>query len=67
MSAVQAAELIGISRAAVHKAVHAGKIQALRIGNVTVINRKSAVEYLRNRESVMRARASRGKARKALG
>ncbi|KAF0239670.1 MAG: hypothetical protein FD180_5203 [Planctomycetota bacterium] len=67
ISALQAADLIGISRAAVHKAVHAGKIQALRIGNVTVINRKSADKYRRNREAVAKARVSSGKARTAQG
>lgn len=51
ISTVQAAHLIGISRAAVHKAIKAGKLEALRIGNVTVVNRKSAIEYRQRRES----------------
>ena len=55
ISAAQAADFIGISRAAVYKAIHAGKLEALHIGNVTVINRKSAVGY----------RERRGKARSA--
>lgn len=51
ISTVQAAQLIGISRAAVHKAIKAGKIEALRIGNVTVLSKKSALEYRQRRES----------------
>jgi len=51
ISAAQAADFIGISRAAVYKAINAGTLQALRIGNVTVVNKKSAVEYRQRRES----------------
>ena len=69
ISALQAAEFIGISRAAVYKAIRAGTLQALHIGNVTVVNRKSAAEYRRRRESVAEApaRLTRGKARTAGG
>lgn len=55
ISAAQAAEFIGISRAAVYKAINAGTLQALRIGNVTVVNKKSAVEYRQRRESAAEA------------
>ena len=51
ISATQAADLIGISRAAVHKAIKAGTLEALRIGNVTVVSRKSAQAYRERRES----------------
>lgn len=51
ISATQAADLIGISRAAVHKAIKAETLEALRIGNVTVVNRQSAVAYRQRRES----------------
>src|SRR5262249_30172311 len=34
VSVTQAAEMLGISRAAVHKAIRAGKLRPLRIGNV---------------------------------
>lgn len=51
ISATQAADLIGISRAAVHKAIKAETLEALRIGNVTVVNRQSAVAYRQHRES----------------
>mgnify|MGYP001558296374 CR=1 FL=1 len=50
ISAAQAANLIGISRAAVYKAINAGTLQALRIGNVTVVDKKSAIEYQQRRE-----------------
>lgn len=54
ISAAQAADFIGISRAAVYKAIHAGTLQALRIGNVTVVEKKSAVAYRigRTREKI---------------
>jgi excisionase family DNA binding protein len=45
MSVAQAADLIGISRAAVYKAVDKGAIKALRIGNVTVVERASVAAY----------------------
>lgn len=51
ISAAQAADFIGISRAAVYKAIHAGTLKALKIGNVTVVNKKSAFEYRQRRES----------------
>ncbi len=51
MSATQAAAFISISRAAVHKAVNAGTLKALRIGNVTVINKQSALAYRQRREA----------------
>lgn len=51
ISAAQAANLIGISRAAVYKAINAGTLQTLKIGNVTVVSRKSAIEYQQRREA----------------
>lgn len=65
ISAAQAADFIGISRAAVYKAIHAGKLEALHIGNVTVVNRKSAVEYRQRRESVSDGRIAAGPVGKA--
>jgi len=51
ISAVQAADLIGISRAAVYKAIEKGTLRALHIGNVTVVERKSAEAYRDRRNS----------------
>jgi predicted DNA-binding transcriptional regulator AlpA len=51
ISAAQGADFIGISRAAVYKVINAGTLQALRIGNVTVVNKKSTIEYRQRRES----------------
>lgn len=45
VSVTQAAEILGISRAAVHKAVKAGKIKSLRIGNVILVDRQSVLDY----------------------
>jgi transcriptional regulator with GAF, ATPase, and Fis domain len=35
---------------AVHKAIKAGTLEALKIGNVTVVNRESAVAYRKRRQ-----------------
>ena len=43
MSVVQAADLMGMSRAAVYKAIRAGRIAARRYGNVTLVERQSAI------------------------
>lgn len=45
ISVTQAAELIGITRAAVYKAIEKQALRALRIGNVTVVERPSALAY----------------------
>jgi excisionase family DNA binding protein len=45
ISVVQAADLIGISRTAVYKAIEKGTLKALRIGNVTVVDRQAALAY----------------------
>ena len=49
MSVAQAAELIGITKVAVYKAIDKGTIKALRIGNVTVVERASVKAYSENR------------------
>lgn len=45
ISVEQAANLIGISRAAVYKAIEKGKLRYRKLGNVTVVDRASAREY----------------------
>ncbi len=45
LSVVQAADLIGISRAAVYKAIEKGKLRCRKIGNVTVVDKASALDY----------------------
>jgi hypothetical protein len=52
ISVAQAADLIGISRAAVYKAIDKGALAVRRIGNVTVVDRKSAGEYRAQRSPV---------------
>lgn len=54
ISVAQAADLIGITRAAIYKAIEKGALQAIRIGNVTVVKRASAYAYRQRRESVDR-------------
>jgi len=51
ISASQAADLIGISRAAVYKAIEKGALNAIRLGNVTVVDRASALAYRDGRRS----------------
>jgi excisionase family DNA binding protein len=45
ISVTQAAELIGITRAAVYKAIEKHTLRALHIGNVPVVERASALPY----------------------
>jgi len=51
ISVAQAADLIGISRAAVYKAIERGALRTRRIGNVTIVDRKSAAEYRERRSA----------------
>ena len=54
ISVAQAADLIGITRAAIYKAIEKGALEAIRIGNVTVVSRASAHAYRQRRESLKR-------------
>jgi hypothetical protein len=51
ISVSQAADLIGISRAATYKAIEKGAVAAMRLGNVTVVDRVSALAYRDGRGS----------------
>lgn len=51
MSVAQTADVIGITRAAIYKAIDRGALEAIRIGNVTVVSRTSAHAYRQRRES----------------
>lgn len=62
MSVAQAAELMGISRAAVYKAVNRGAIKSMRYGNVTVVERASVIAYRATRPLERRARPPRRRA-----
>jgi hypothetical protein len=60
ISVTQAVELIGITRAAVYKAVQKGALRANHIGNVTIVDRASAIAYKAGRhEAVARPPATR--------
>jgi excisionase family DNA binding protein len=52
ISVAQAADLIGISRAAIYKAIEKRALAATRIGNVTLVSRTSARAYRQRRESL---------------
>ncbi len=45
ISVTQAAALIGITRAAVYRAIERNALRAMRIGNVTIVDREAAVAY----------------------
>jgi len=51
ISVAQAAELIGVSRTAVYKAIDKGTLPATRVGNVTVVDRASAFAYRQHRRA----------------
>ncbi|MFN7970978.1 MAG: helix-turn-helix domain-containing protein [Acidobacteriota bacterium] len=50
MSVTQTADKIGITRAAVYKAIEAGRLEARRIGNVTVVARSAVQKYWERRK-----------------
>jgi hypothetical protein len=56
ISVTQAAVLIGMTRAAVYKAIEKQAVQALHIGNVTVVERASALAYRDARRKAPRRR-----------
>lgn len=58
LSVTQAADLLLMSRAAVHKAIKAGKIKFLRIGNVILVDRQSVLDYGRRPAKAEPARKS---------
>lgn len=49
MSVTQAANTLGISRAAVHKAIQQGRLAAQRYGNVILLSRVAVLRYKRGR------------------
>jgi excisionase family DNA binding protein len=49
MSVTQAANTLGISRAAVHKAIQQKRLAAQRFGNVLLANREAVLRYKRER------------------
>jgi len=66
ISVTQAAALIGITRAAVYKAIEKQALAALRLGNVTVVNRAAALAY-RDGRAREATQAPRPAARRARG
>ena len=64
ISVLQTATLIGISRAAVYKAIERGTLRALRIGNVTIVDRKAATEYREQRTTAPEQHEAPGVRRK---
>lgn len=63
MSVTQAANRLGISRAAVHKAIQQKRLAAQRYGNVLLVNREAVLRYKRERsQSGSQSSNSRGQA-----
>ena len=52
ISVTQAAALIGVTRAAVYKAIEKKALATLHIGNVTLVDRQAAREYKAAREAI---------------
>jgi excisionase family DNA binding protein len=51
MSITQAADALGVSRAAVHKAIQQKRLAARRYGNVFLVDRTDVARYKRNRDA----------------
>jgi excisionase family DNA binding protein len=49
MSVTQAANTLGISRAAVHKAIQHKRLAAQRVGNIVLVSRQAVLGYKRGR------------------
>lgn len=49
MSVTQAANTLGISRAAVHKAIQQERLAAQRYGNIVLVSRQTVLRYKRDR------------------
>lgn len=62
ISVIQAAQLIGVSRTAIYKAIERGTLRATRVGNVTVVDRTSAVTYREHRSAANGRREGAGAA-----
>jgi len=54
ISATQAANFLGISRAAVHKAIQEGRLKARKIGNLVIVDREDCKAYAATRQSAIR-------------
>ncbi len=61
ISVTQAANFLGISRAAIHKAIHDGRLKARKIGNLVIVDREDCKSFAATRQSS----GSEGPARKA--
>ena len=57
MSVTQVATTLGISRAAVHKAIHQKRLAAQRFGNVVLVGREAVVRYKQGRAESGRKRS----------
>jgi excisionase family DNA binding protein len=52
ISVTQAADFLGISRAAVHKAIKEDRLKAQKIGNVVIVDRADCLRYAEERRRV---------------
>jgi len=60
MSVTQAANTLGISRAAVHKAIQQKRLAAQRYGNVILVSRAAVLHYKQERREGGRKSSSSG-------
>jgi len=61
LSVTQAATVLGVSRAAVHKAIQVGHLPAERYGNVVLVDRAAVLRRRRERASAARKSRARGR------
>lgn len=59
MSVTQAAHTLGLSRAAVHKAIQQKRLAAQRFGNVVLVSRDAVLSYKQQRAQAERAPSGR--------
>jgi len=58
MSVTQAANTLGISRVAVHKAIQQKRLAVQRYGNAVLVNREAVLAYKRGRSGSLSAISS---------
>ena len=63
MSVTQAATTLGISRAAVHKAIQRRRLAAQRLGNIVLVDRDAVARYKRGRDGMGPSSAGDGTSR----
>jgi excisionase family DNA binding protein len=67
ISVTQAANFLGISRAAVHKAIQQRRLKARRIGNLVIVDREDCEAYAAARQTSRSERKAQRSSARARG